>query len=144
MPQILSVVAGSSEDWSGFAGLRPESDKHKQIKLVLSSANFEHLRTRAIVSRRRHQINLPPDVDCSISLTQFATGFNNLVLKLVFSDHVYWIARIPYRTIDDSTKTSMLSEIATMNIIRQRTSIPVARISNLRCLWMSRSDTRIF
>ncbi|KAH3948623.1 hypothetical protein HBI56_121520 [Parastagonospora nodorum] len=123
-----STMARPSEDWSGFASLSPESDKYKRIKLVLSSANFKHLKKCAIDSRRRHQMDLPPDTDCSINLTQFATGFNNLVLELAFSDNIYWIARIPYRTIDDNTKTSLLSEIATMKIIRQRTSIPIPRI----------------
>jgi hypothetical protein len=121
-------MATPSEDWSGFAGLSPESDKYKRIKLVLSSANFEHLRKCAIDSRRRHQMDLPLDIKCSINLTQFATGFNNLVLELAFSDNIYWIARIPYRTIDNNTKTSLLSEIATMNIVRQRTSIPIPRV----------------
>ncbi|KAH7408755.1 hypothetical protein DE146DRAFT_733834 [Phaeosphaeria sp. MPI-PUGE-AT-0046c] len=63
-----------------------------------------------------------------MNLTQFATGFNNLVLELAFSDNVYWIARIPYRTVDDNTETSLLSEMATMNIVRQHTSIPIPRI----------------
>ncbi|KAF2801186.1 hypothetical protein K505DRAFT_403580 [Melanomma pulvis-pyrius CBS 109.77] len=121
-------MASLSEDWSGFAGLSPESDKYKLIKLILSSANFKHLKKCAIDSRRRHQMDLPPDIDCSINLTQFATGFNKLVFELAFSDNIYWIARIPYRTIDDNTKTSLLSEIATMNIVRQRTSIPIPRI----------------
>lgn len=121
-------MARPSEDWSGFAGISPESDKCNPIKLVLSSANFKHLKKCAIDSRRRHQMNLPPSIDCGINLTQFATGFNNLVLEITFSDNIYWIARIPYRTIDDNTKTSLLSEIATMNIVRQRTSIPIPRI----------------
>jgi hypothetical protein len=73
-------------------------------------------------------MDLPLDINCSINLTRFATGFNNLVLELAFSDNIYWIARIPYRTIDNNTKTSLLSEIATMNIVRQRTSIPIPRI----------------
>lgn len=73
-------------------------------------------------------MDLPPDIDCNINLTQFTTGYNNLVLELGFSDNIYWIARIPYRTINDNTKTSLLSEIATMNIVRRYTSIPIPRI----------------
>jgi serine/threonine protein kinase len=114
-----------SEYWSGFANLSPESDKYKRLKLILSSANFKHLKKCAMDSRRRHQMDLPPDIDCSINLTRFATGFNNVVLELAFSYNIYWIARIPYRTINDNTKTSLLSEIATMKIVRQRTSIPI-------------------
>lgn len=123
-----STMAGAREDWPGFAGLKPDSDKYKQIKQVLSAANFEYLKKCAIEARRRHQMDLPRDIDCSINLTQFATGFYNLVLKLTFSDNISWVARIPYRTLDDNTKTSLLSEIATMNFIRQRTSIPIARV----------------
>lgn len=118
-------MAIPSEDWSGFAGLSAETDKYKQIKLVLSCTNFKHLERCAIDSRHRHQLNLPSDIECSIKLTQSTNGFNNLVIKLTFSDNIFWIARIPYRTtIDQNTKSSLLSEIATMNIVRQRTSIP--------------------
>ncbi|XDG04574.1 hypothetical protein ABKA04_004189 [Annulohypoxylon sp. FPYF3050] len=73
-------------------------------------------------------MNLPPDISCSINLTHFASGFNNLVVELAFSDNVYWVARIPHCTIDDDARTSLLSEIATMNIIRKRTCIPVPQI----------------
>ncbi|KAF2999287.1 hypothetical protein E8E13_004214 [Curvularia kusanoi] len=106
-----------SEKWPGFAVLPPESD-NKQIKHLLSSANFEHMKQRAINSRRAREMHLPEDIDCSINQTHFAMGFHNLVLELMFSDHVYWIARIPYGKIDDKTKTSLLSEIATMKIVR--------------------------
>ena len=121
-------MARPSEDWPGFTNLSPESEKYKRIQLILSSANFEHLKKRGIDLRRRHQANLPPDFGCSINLTHFASGFNNLVVELAFSDNVYWIARIPHRTIDDDTRTSLLSEIATMNIIYKRTSIRVPQI----------------
>lgn len=121
-------MAIPSEDWSGFTGMSPGSDKYKRIKVVLSLANFEHLKKCAIDSRRRHQISLPPNIECNVELTWFATGFNNLVIKLTFSDGINWIARIPYRTINDNTKISLLSEIATMSIVRQRTSISISRI----------------
>lgn len=121
-------MTGPLDDWTGFSNISAESEKYGLIKHVLFSANFEHMKQRAINSRRDQQIDLPIDVDCDINLTKFATGFCNLVIKIAFSDNVCWVARIPYRAIDDNTKTSMLSEIATMKIIRQRTNIPVARI----------------
>ncbi|KAF4980647.1 hypothetical protein FZEAL_3396 [Fusarium zealandicum] len=114
--------------WPGFAGLTIGSDKYKRIQLLLSSANFEHLKSRAIESRTRLESDLPPHIECSIDLTHFASGFNNLVLKLVFSDNVYWIARIPHQALNDADKTSMLSEIATMKIIQKRTTIPIPRV----------------
>ena len=121
-------MARPSEDWPGFTNLGLESDKYKRIQLILSSANFEHLKKRGIDSRRRRQPDLPTDVSCSINLTQFASGFNNLVVELAFSDNVYWIARIPHRPIDDEIRTSLLSEIATMNIVHKRTNIPISQI----------------
>ncbi|KAH7019869.1 kinase-like domain-containing protein [Ilyonectria destructans] len=117
-----------SDHWTGFAGLNSESDKYKRIQLLLSSANFEYLKTRGIESRRRHQPNLPAHVECSVNLTHFTSGFNNLVLELAFSDNVYWIARIPHQALDDGDKTSMLSEIATMRIIQKHTTIPIPRV----------------
>ncbi|KAM5353573.1 hypothetical protein ACJ41O_000223 [Fusarium nematophilum] len=117
-----------SDHWLGLAGLDPETEKYKRIQLLLSSANFEYLKTRGIESRRRHQPDLPQDVECSINLTQFTSGFNNLVLELAFSDHVYWIARIPHQALDDGARTSMLSEIATMKMVKQKTTIPIPRV----------------
>lgn len=54
---------------------------------------------------------------------------NNLVFKITFSDGVIWIARIchsPTRGGDGGEdRKSMLSEIATLRTLRQRTTIPV-------------------
>ncbi|KAI0003582.1 kinase-like domain-containing protein [Xylariaceae sp. FL0662B] len=94
----------------------PYSLSVQSLILILSSANFEHLEKHAINSRRRHLTNLPPNISCSINLTHFAT------------DNVYWTARIPHCTTDDDTRTSLLSEVATVNIIRKHTSIPVPQI----------------
>ncbi|KAI9657412.1 MAG: hypothetical protein M1821_003094 [Bathelium mastoideum] len=121
-------MARPSEDWPGLSNLSPDSEKYKRIQLTLSSANFEYLKKRAIDSRRRHQTALPPEVGCSINLTRFASGFNNFVVELGFSDNVYWIARIPHQPVDEDTRTSLLSEIATMKTIHKRTSIPVPQI----------------
>ena len=106
----------------------PGSDKYERIQLLLSSANFEYLKTRGLESRRRYQSDLPPHVNCSINVTQFTSGFNNVVLELAFSDNVYWIARIPHQAIDDGDRTSMLSEIATMRLIQRHTTIPIPRV----------------
>ncbi|KEY74450.1 hypothetical protein S7711_04488 [Stachybotrys chartarum IBT 7711] len=117
-----------SDHWQGFAVLGSDSDKDKRIQLLLSSANFEYLKSRGVESRRRHQPDLPPHVSCSVNLAHFTSGFNNVVLELAFSDGVYWIARIPHQALDDGDRTSMLSEIATMKIIQQYTTIPVPRV----------------
>ena len=108
-----------SDHWQGFAAMSLDSEKHKRIELLLSTANFEHLKIRAIESRRKHQPDVPEHVDCSIDLTHFASGFDNLVLELAFSDNVFWLVRIPHQILDDDDKTSMLSEIATMKIVKK-------------------------
>lgn len=117
-----------SDHWQGFAGFSPDSDTYKRIKLLLSTANFEYLKTRGTESRRRHQPDLPLHVECSVSLTHFTSGFNNVVLELAFSDGIFWIARIPYRVLDDDERTAMLSEIATMKLIQRHTTIPIPRV----------------
>ncbi|KAF7547574.1 hypothetical protein G7Z17_g7623 [Cylindrodendrum hubeiense] len=117
-----------SGHWTGFADLSLESDKYKRIQHVLSSASFEYLKTRGIESRRRHQPNLPLHIECSVNLTQFTSGFNNLVVEIAFSDNVYWIARVPHQALGDGDKTSMLSEIATMKIIHKHTTVPIPEV----------------
>jgi hypothetical protein len=121
-------MASPSEYWSGLAGLDSASNRYKQVKLVLATANFEYLKDRALRSRRKQHTNVPVTLDCSINLAQFATGFDNLVLEIAFSDDVYWVARIPHQPLKDDQRAAMLSEIATVNLVAQQTSIPVPRV----------------
>ncbi|KAI1273259.1 kinase-like domain-containing protein [Xylaria sp. FL0933] len=117
-----------SNHWQGYAGLSPGSDKYRRIELLFASANFDYLQTRAIESRRRHQPDLPAHIECSVDATHFTSGLNNLVVELEFSDHVYWIARIPHQALDDGDRISILSEIATMKIIKRHTAVPVPQV----------------
>ncbi|KAF7560555.1 hypothetical protein G7046_g3599 [Stylonectria norvegica] len=117
-----------SDHWSGLSTLSAESDKYKRIQQLISSANFEYLKKRALDSRERHQPELSSHIQCAINLTQFTSGFNNLVLEIAFSDNVYWIARISHQPFNDGDRTSMLSEIATMKMIQKHTSIPIPQV----------------
>lgn len=76
----------------------------------------------------RHQPGLPAHIDCSVNITHFTSGFNNVVVELAFSDQVYWVARIPHQALDNSDITSILSEIATMKIIITHTTIPIPQV----------------
>ncbi|WAO84954.1 APH domain-containing protein [Fusarium falciforme] len=116
-----------SSNWSYFDGLHTGSDQYMRnsIQDIPSSANFEYLEKRAIDSPRQHQPDLPSNLECSISLTHFASGCENLALELAFSDHVYWVARIPHQSIQRDT---VLSEIATMKVVREHTTIPVPQV----------------
>ncbi|PNP61278.1 hypothetical protein FNYG_13964 [Fusarium nygamai] len=41
---------------------------------------------------------------------------------------MFWVARVPHQTLNDNDKTSLLSEIATMRIVQQHTTIPIPRV----------------
>ncbi|KAF3480076.1 uncharacterized protein GIQ15_05423 [Arthroderma uncinatum] len=121
-------MARPSNAWTGFDNLDSESDQYHRILKLLSTANFEYLETRALGFRTKKDKTLSPDVSCSIDTSRFTCGFNNLILEVVFSDQVYWVARIQHGPVDASIQEDMLSEIATMRLVRERTSIPVPEV----------------
>ncbi|EEQ31606.1 hypothetical protein McanMca71_006093 [Microsporum canis] len=118
-----------SYKWTGFRGLDQDSEGYKQMQKVLASADFEYLKSRAILLRAKAEI-LPADITCTIDTTRFACGFNNIVLEVAFSDSVYWVARIQYRRASATgfCQDVMLSEVATMRLVRSRTPIPAPEI----------------
>ncbi|KAJ8132736.1 hypothetical protein O1611_g889 [Lasiodiplodia mahajangana] len=116
------------DHWRGFSEFSSGSNRHNQIQLLFSLANFKYLESHSIESRRRYEPDLPISVKCDINLTHFTSGFNNVVFELAFSDNVCWIARVPYETLDKSHRTSMLSEIATMKLIKERTTVPLPQV----------------
>ncbi|KAI0486373.1 serine/threonine protein kinase [Xylaria cf. heliscus] len=105
---------------------------HEQIQTVLSKANFHNLQNLACLSRTAHDKKIDLDLLCTINPSSFTYGSNIVVLEVSFSDQVYWIAKIQYISIDKSKATEnamdLLSEIATMRVIRDRTSIPVPQV----------------
>ncbi|UPK97401.1 hypothetical protein LCI18_008336 [Fusarium solani-melongenae] len=78
-------------------------------------------------ARRQNQPNLPPHMKCSVDLVRFTSDADTLILELAFSDKVYWIARIKHVSLDGDER-AMRSEIATMKIVREHTTIPVPQI----------------
>lgn len=69
-----------------------------------------------------------PTSRCTVNVSQFTSGFHNLVLEMAFSDSTYCIARIPHQATDDSFGISTLSEIATMKVIRNHTTILIPKV----------------
>ncbi len=122
------MTEGPNDHWQGLANLSPGSDKYERVQRLLSGANFAHLKARGLESRRKHQPNLPSDVTCTVNVTHFTSGFNNVVFEVEFSDNVRWIARVPYKDFDEDDRISMLSEIATMALIKNNTTIPIPRV----------------
>ncbi|EPE04024.1 hypothetical protein F503_04872 [Ophiostoma piceae UAMH 11346] len=117
-----------SQHWTGFAGLDTESEKFKLIQQIFSAAKFDYLAAQAVEARRRTLPDLPSDVVCHVNRTLFAAGFQNVVLELAFSDGQYWVARVPYRKFKKWERQSLLSEIATMKIVSEKTAVPVAQV----------------
>ncbi|KAL6854924.1 hypothetical protein ACO1O0_006060 [Amphichorda felina] len=98
----------------------------------MTTTNFQKLEQEALAARRRRESPLDLGVLCVIDTSRFTFGFNNAVLKVSFSDNVDWILRIqnsvemPSDT--DSSTIDLLSEIATMEIISSKTTIPVPKV----------------
>ncbi|KAL4959314.1 phosphotransferase family protein [Aspergillus stella-maris] len=119
-----------SDIWASFETLDPESDQIPRIQSILHNADWEYLITQAVQLRQQEQPESSKTLTCSVDTTRFTCGFNNLVVALTFSDSVQWIARValPQENEDDKAYQLLLSEIATMRLVRARTTIPIAEI----------------
>lgn len=122
------------DGWAGFGRLQPGAagGLYERVQKVLSTANFQELEKEAIRTRRLRDKTADPELSCTIDTSSFTNGSNNLVLKVCFSDHVYWIARIQHQSVDEhqaiENADDMLSEIATMKTVGHRTTIPVPEV----------------
>lgn len=118
-----------SDLWNGPERLEhgsgPFSDR---IRHVLDSANLEHLEHQALAIRKSLEPNLDDTVKCSIDRSVFAFGLNNVVFEVAFSDNVYWVAKVQHVATKEPDTIYMLSEISTMRLVRERTTIPVPRV----------------
>ncbi|KAI1173436.1 kinase-like domain-containing protein [Nemania sp. FL0916] len=123
-----------SRDWKGFGDLHPgPGSLYERIQCVLSTVNLQELEKAALLARTdQSKTALDADLSCSIDPSLFTYGFNNVVLEISLSDHVYWIAKIQHTVVDasevENNVTDLLSEIATMKTVQERTSIPVPRV----------------
>lgn len=117
--------------WATLDDLEPATNKlHNAIYRVLTAANFEHLRDAALAARSTTTKDAHPSIKCTIDTQSFTFGMNNVVVKTVFSDGIIWTARICHSAKsggdgDIKGTMSMLSEVATLKTLQQRTTIPV-------------------
>lgn len=122
-------MARPSTHWPVSGGLTPDSGRlFEQINNVLTTADFKYLENAALVARRGVEKELAPDIKCQIDLSKFAYGFNNIALEVAFSDYVYWIAKVQHAPMDETDTVYMRSEIATLKLVKARTSIPVPQV----------------
>lgn len=121
---------GPSDTWTSFESLDPEDEHTKDIENLLGGANFSLLRSKAVELRRRFD-GLSGQITSSINTSKFTSGYYNVVLEIIFSDQARWIARIRLpdsEASDADIEKSMLSEIATMKLVKARTSLPVPAV----------------
>ena len=131
-----------SDHWTSLQDLDCDSEHAQKVNKVLTSADFVHLRSVALQTRydedfRSNTAVVPQSpqspLTCTIDTSRFAVGYNNIVIEVTFSDSLQWIARIRLPDDDEpeekeSLKISIMSEIATIQLIASRTSIPVPKI----------------
>lgn len=123
---VKDIKARPSDKWHQLEDFDSDTPLYRRLKHILSTADFAYLQKRAVRACLTQQSSLSSELACKIDSSRFAWGFNNLVLEVAFSNGSYWIARIQH-TFDDAEKqpVALLSEIATMKIVRDRTDIPV-------------------
>jgi hypothetical protein len=65
-----------------------------------------------------------------IALDQVASGLNNIVRLLEFSDKTRWVARVHIRrsTYPHISSAKLRNEVATMQFIKAHSDLPVARV----------------
>ncbi|KAI9696199.1 MAG: hypothetical protein M1820_008267 [Bogoriella megaspora] len=125
-------MARPSDRWPTLDELDPESEKRKFVEKILSEADFEYLEKEAIKCRQISQRDLPSNVTCRVELKRFGSVQKNVLLEIAFSDGVFWTARVLHQSSQsgslDENQISVLSEIATMRIVRERTNIPAPEV----------------
>lgn len=122
-------MSSINDHWTSFQNMDTESDNAKKIQTVLETANFDHLCSEATKIRQREEF-LASELTCSVNTAKFTCGTYNLVVALTFSDSTQWVARImlPQDDDDEDVAKLLLSEIASMDFVRSKTTIPVPRI----------------
>lgn len=126
---VAMISPRPSDNWHGLDKLDPKSGQlYEQIRHVLDTASFDHLERIARAAREALDAQLDESVSCCIETSVFSYGFNNVAFEVAFSDDIYWVARVQHAPVDDSDATIMLSEIATMNVVKARSNIPVPRV----------------
>ena len=122
------------DGWISLSEFMPEPGNHlqQQVQAVMTTTNFQKLEQEALAARRRRESPLDSGVLCVIDTSRFTFGFNNVVLKVSFSDNVDWIVRIQHSvempSDTDSGTIDLLSEITTMETISSKTTIPVPKV----------------
>ncbi|KND87299.1 hypothetical protein TOPH_08043 [Tolypocladium ophioglossoides CBS 100239] len=108
------------------------SETHRRIHAVLTTADFQYLQDVALRTRKIQDESTAGGITCTVDSKSYTHGRNNLVLRIAFSDDLYWIARVRYMPVEPSDAREhtmdILSEIATIKTLKNRTTIPVPQV----------------
>lgn len=119
---LLSKSSGRpSENWPSLDDSY-DAVRARKIEDIISTGNWTYLCSQAV----KHYASAQA-VTCVIDRTRFARGMENVVFEVAFSNSTYWVVRIRLSDVQE-VETEMLSEIATIRLIQQRTSIPLPTI----------------
>ena len=99
------------------------------MKRIISQGNWSFLHAEAVTHRP-----LPSEaLSCAANHSRVTWGDYNVVFELCFSDGTFWVARIRICDGDEDFDTEMLSEIATVRLVSEKTSIPVPKLFTYDC-----------
>ena len=107
------------KSWSNVLSYKERTEKGQSVRACLVRTDWEQLCLRASTLRHGASCRFLPEVE---------TGLNQLVRILRFDDVINRIARVPLKPASEKSVFSLQSEVATMRLVRQRTSIPVPRV----------------
>ena len=107
------------KSWSSVLSYKGRTEKGQSVHACLVRTDWEQLCFRASSLRHGASCRFLPEVK---------TGLNHLVRILRFDDGISWIARVPLKPASEKSVLSLQSEVPTMRLVRQRTSIPVPRV----------------
>jgi isoamyl acetate esterase len=109
----------------------PEGEEgYRESRACLAKLNCAYLEKIALSARKaqcQDQIDAV-DLECTIDPSRFDGAALHIMLEVAFSDGTYWLARVDTFPPNKGDHTIMLSELATMKVIKERTSIPVPAI----------------
>ena len=119
------------DTWVSIPDLKVEDRRTAAIKRTLENLKLKNLAKQALQCRSQSEESVDSSLTAEVSIDKFAFGRFNTVLIVQFSDEVRWAVRIPI--LNDDTKPadlarSMESEVATMRLVKARTTIPLPTI----------------
>ena len=103
---------------------------YREARACLANLNCAHLEKIALATRKAQSQDPcdTVDLECTIDASRFDGTSLHIMLEVAFSDGTYWLARVDTFPPHKGDHTIMLSELATMKVLKERTLIPVPAV----------------